>query len=210
MIPEKLTEKHFEEATIYIDLNGTPADRASVHYDVIINGKIYPPKYLISIANKIATGKEYPANAFNAVEAKNYFLRRGYNLIDRRLEAINFIENESDFPEGSPLFKMHKQLERDKNISNRAKIKRFLEKGSLECEICGIDFHKIYGDLGRGYIEAHHKIPVSELKGDKKTKISDFALVCSNCHRMLHRKKTSIPTQTLKNIIEETRKLNKK
>jgi len=43
--------------------------------------------------------------------------------------------------------------------------------------------------LGRGFIQAHHTIPVSELRKESKTKVRDIALVCSNCHRMLHRRR---------------------
>ena len=49
------------------------------------------------------------------------------------------------------------------------------------------DFQIVYGDLGKGFIEAHHRTPLSELKGEKTTKLDDLALVCSNCHRMLHK-----------------------
>ena len=43
------------------------------------------------------------------------------------------------------------------------------------------------GDLGKGYIEAHHTRPVAKLVTGERTKVSDLALVCANCHRMLHR-----------------------
>lgn len=97
-------------------------------------------------------------------------------------------DDESAFPEGAEKYRLHKARERDPGIILRAKAKRYKEMGKLECEICGTDFHLIYGDLGNGFIEAHHKIPVSQLDGAKSTKIDDLALVCSNCHRMLHRK----------------------
>ena len=81
-----------------------PRDRHSVHYDLVIDGKRYPPKYVISVATRIATGLEYPAADFNAVEAKNYFSSRDYQVIDRRKEAEESIADEDDesaFPEGA-------------------------------------------------------------------------------------------------------------
>nr|WP_235675276.1 MULTISPECIES: hypothetical protein [Bacillus cereus group] len=38
-------------------------------------------------------------------------------------------------------------------------------------------------------MEEHHVSPVSELKEDATTKIEDIAMVCSNWHKMLHRKR---------------------
>jgi NAD(P)-dependent dehydrogenase (short-subunit alcohol dehydrogenase family) len=46
------------------------------------------------------------------------------------------------------------------------------------------------GELGKGYIEAHHKIPLSKLPRDGFVRLSaqdEFAVVCSNCHSMIHR-----------------------
>lgn len=113
------------------------------------------------------------------------------NLKPKKIKTVKSLiildeDDESTFPEGKEKYKMHKVRERDPGISRRAKEKRKSE-GSLSCEVCDFDFEKVYGELGDGYIEAHHTIPISLLKGSVKTKISDIALVCANCHRMLHR-----------------------
>ena len=59
------------------------------------------------------------------------------------------------------------------------------------CELCRLDMVEIYGEVGKGYIEAHHLKPISELHGqivsvDLK---KDFIVLCANCHRMIHRAK---------------------
>lgn len=53
----------------------------------------------------------------------------------------------------------------------------------LFCEVCNFSFLNSYG---QSFIECHHKDPI--LNGVRKTYMKDLALVCSNCHRMLHRK----------------------
>ena len=58
----------------------------------------------------------------------------------------------------------------------------------LNCNICGFSFLDIYGEVGQGFIEAHHINPLNEREGQQVTKKEDIALICSNCHRMLHRK----------------------
>jgi 5-methylcytosine-specific restriction enzyme A len=61
------------------------------------------------------------------------------------------------------------------------------------CQGCGFDFEKTYGEIGRGYIEVHHIKPLSEGKGvTKPDAATDLICVCSNCHRMIHRRKDSV------------------
>jgi predicted HNH restriction endonuclease len=55
--------------------------------------------------------------------------------------------------------------------------------------VCAFDFAATYGPLGEGYIECHHTMPLSELASAKRTRVQDVALVCSNCHRMIHRRR---------------------
>jgi 5-methylcytosine-specific restriction enzyme A len=38
-----------------------------------------------------------------------------------------------------------------------------------------------YGQLGEDFIECHHRLPLSTT-GERRTRLSDLALVCSNCH----------------------------
>lgn len=54
------------------------------------------------------------------------------------------------------------------------------------CEACGLNFNDKYGELGKGYIEAHHRVPVSSIVEGVKTKITDLAALCANCHRVIH------------------------
>ncbi len=105
---------------------------------------------------------------------------------DYMAETIAF-DDEDEFPEGKTLTRLHKRKERNSKAV-RAKKKKVLQNtGKLECEVCGFDFVKIYGDLGYGFAECHHTVPVSQLTEGHKTKLEDLAIVCANCHRMLHR-----------------------
>ncbi|MBQ7593950.1 MAG: HNH endonuclease [Synergistaceae bacterium] len=77
------------------------------------------------------------------------------------------------------------------------------KKKHLQCEVCGFDFEKTYGKLGAGFIEVHHKKPVSE--GEHVTDLeNDLVMLCSNCHRMIHRGKDHMITvEELKGIIQD-------
>ncbi len=81
-------------------------------------------------------------------------------------------------------FRLHKRLERSVKLSKLVKVR----KGCV-CEVCNLDFEKIYGEIGKGYIEAHHLRPLSTLKGQKVSMDPevDFAVLCANCHRMIHK-----------------------
>jgi len=113
-------------------------------------------------------------------------------------QEIVIEDDESAFPEGKEKFKRHRYLERDSKIVRHAKAQRLATTGKLECDVCRLDFARRYGERGRGFIEAHHKIPVSQLGGKKETKAEDLALVCSNCHRMLHRGEPLLTTDQLR------------
>jgi 5-methylcytosine-specific restriction enzyme A len=73
----------------------------------------------------------------------------------------------------------------------REKIKAFkIERGRLYCEVpfCGFDFEKSYGELGRDYAQVHHRLPLKKApKEGRETKLSELAVVCANCHAMIHR-----------------------
>jgi predicted HNH restriction endonuclease len=88
--------------------------------------------------------------------------------------------------EGRRLIAKHHRIERNRTIVNAVKQKRYEEDPLLRCEVCGFSFIQKYGEIGRNFIEAHHKVPLSELQTTTTTRMTDFVLVCSNCHRMLH------------------------
>ena len=98
-------------------------------------------------------------------------------------------EEEKEYSEGRVAYRKHKTRERNPKVIKDAK-KRFMRNnnGRLYCESCGFDFFEVYGDRGEDFIEGHHTKLVSELTDVDKTKVEDIAMLCSNCHRMVHRK----------------------
>ncbi len=109
-------------------------------------------------------------------------------------------EDEDEFPEGKVLYRQHRTRERNRNLVEQAK-NQAAEQGQLRCVVCSFDFNKVYGDLGKGYIECHHTVPISEYADRKTTKTSELALVCSNCHAMLHRRRPWLSIMDLNAVI---------
>lgn len=103
--------------------------------------------------------------------------------------------------EGAVIYKLHKHRERNSKIIKRKKEREFLRLGKLPCEACTFDFYQKYGDLGYKYIECHHRTPLSEFSSTTSTTLNDLALVCSNCHRMLHRKVDTLSVEGLRTIL---------
>lgn len=92
-------------------------------------------------------------------------------------------EGEEGSVEGRVLYRVHKTRERRKSEEKKRAV--LGATGRLECEACGFDFLATYGERGRGFAECHHKLPLSD--GTRTTYLRDLAIVCANCHRMLHR-----------------------
>jgi len=59
------------------------------------------------------------------------------------------------------------------------------------CSVCKFNFEKAYGEWGKDFIEVHHIEPLASGAG-KSRKINpktDLLVLCSNCHRMVHRRR---------------------
>ena len=73
------------------------------------------------------------------------------------------------------------------------------------CMACGFDFGELYGKAGEGFIEVHHVVPLYEKDAEVAVNPeTDLVCLCSNCHRMVHRKKNGVYTvEELKKIISD-------
>ncbi|MGW5680335.1 HNH endonuclease [Nonomuraea sp. NPDC003754] len=121
------------------------------------------------------------------------------------LTAFPLLSGEPDedysAPEGRLLLRRHLTRERSPKLRRR-KIESVLKNGGqLACEACGFDFQKQYGERGSGYIECHHVIPLHQA-GEGHTKLVDLALICANCHRMIHRRAPWPTPAQLRELIE--------
>jgi 5-methylcytosine-specific restriction protein A len=99
----------------------------------------------------------------------------------------NEYELTEEAPEGRLLTRLHVRRERNRKLVESKRRLILKQTGKLACEVCGFDFAAMYGDHGKGFIECHHSRPLHTLQPGHKTKLSDLILVCSNCHRMIHR-----------------------
>jgi 5-methylcytosine-specific restriction enzyme A len=112
------------------------------------------------------------------------------------------MDEEEEFAEGRLLTQLHKRRERNPKVVHKKKKKVLDTTGSLSCEVCNFDFHVAYGILGFGFADCHHRKPLSELIESKATSMGDLAIVCANCHRMLHRARPWKTIDELKELLK--------
>jgi 5-methylcytosine-specific restriction protein A len=79
----------------------------------------------------------------------------------------------------------HRKIERNRTAAKQAK-----KFHGTRCQACDLDFEERYGKIGKGFIEAHHLRPIATLEEGVPVPYdvaADFAVLCANCHRMIHR-----------------------
>jgi hypothetical protein len=92
---------------------------------------------------------------------------------------------------------------------NRSLVRRAKEYYGYTCQACSFNFADKYGELGAGYIECHHLNPLSERSEEEwtegiRTRLDEVTVLCSNCHRMIHRQKPTLSLVQLKSMIAST------
>jgi 5-methylcytosine-specific restriction protein A len=107
-------------------------------------------------------------------------IRSGIAFIERTDEELNDAE---EFSEGRVVSEAHSRRERDPRLRQRLMEQR-RKDGALECEICGC--LPPASEFGEVIFEVHHLLPLAAA-GERKTKLTDMALLCANCHRLIHR-----------------------
>lgn len=92
MIPNSITAAHIRAAINYIRKNGIPGKRESTGYDLLDDGRLYPPKYVISLAALNAMGEKLnPATFSGGQETNTYLENLGF-----KIRAKNQDWNESE------------------------------------------------------------------------------------------------------------------
>lgn len=101
------------------------------------------------------------------------------------------------YEEGSTVTVKINRYERSK-----AGRKACLEHYGAECQVCGLRFEERYGEIGEGFIEVHHEVPLSETEGDVEVDpIEDLKPVCPNCHAMLHQESPPLRIEELRTLL---------
>lgn len=92
----------------------------------------------------------------------------------------------------------HKLLTRKRNRTAR---NQCLKNSRGICYVCGFNFSKTYGEIGKGFLEVHHKNPVHTHTCEYTITDHDLCALCPNCHSMIHRTKQAMDVEELRKIV---------
>jgi 5-methylcytosine-specific restriction endonuclease McrA len=129
------------------------------------------------------------------------------------LRALGIEQATASSPEGStePHFEYEESRRRSSEryffARNPQLTEAVKQHYGYRCQACHFDFAAKYGDLGNGYIEAHHLNPLSERPelewtDELKTRVADVTVLCANCHRMIHRRRPALSLKELRFVIK--------
>jgi 5-methylcytosine-specific restriction protein A len=128
--------------------------------------------------------RDRPAEMHARAVALRELIERGD--VAARVPDVDADDDGGGAEEGGLLERRHLARERDPKLRHR-KLDAVRRAGQpIACEVCRFDFSTVYGERGRDYIEVHHRVPL-HVSGRTQTALADLALLCSNCHRMIHR-----------------------
>lgn len=119
--------------------------------------------------------------------------------------ALPDIDLPSVGTEGNPRLVSHFRRERDRAIVETKKAATLNATGRLCCEVCGFDFAATYGAYGEGFCEVHHLVPLSAASDSVTTTLDDLAILCSNCHRIIHRSDPMLSVSQLYEVVRNAR-----
>lgn len=87
MIPKNITREYILKAIEEIDRNGIPKGRESKRFLLAYGGRFYPPKYVVSLANRYVNGKELDHSEFSGGREVNSFLKRlGFEILQKGIK----------------------------------------------------------------------------------------------------------------------------
>lgn len=150
--------------------------------------------FKMSNLQSVATGRGFPNASTTDRAVWAYFETHPSRLKEIANQILKFVDGvsldtseaeEDEFPEGAVLTKAHRRIERNRRLRTTL-IRDRKKKNLLRCDACLIVNPTSEARLGDAIFDAHHLVPLSEI-GTSRTKISDLALLCANCHRIIHR-----------------------
>lgn len=85
--------------------------------------------------------------------------------------------------------------------------KKCIEYYGLSCYVCGFNFEKTYGQVGKNFIHVHHLRQVSTVgKTYEVDPIKDLRPICPNCHSIIHKRKIAYSIEEMIEILKKTTK----
>ncbi|MDF1611997.1 HNH endonuclease, partial [Stygiobacter electus] len=108
-------------------------------------------------------------------------------------------EIQKTYTEGTP-----NQVTMTKYERNPFARKKCIEHYGLSCVVCGFNFEKTYGQIGKGFIHVHHLRQVANVGTIYKVDpIRDLRPVCPNCHSIIHKRKIALSIDEITDLFKQ-------
>lgn len=139
----------------------------------------------MSLENLLLNGlKAAPQGPVKPNENLMKYIESNFNDLNQNDIYPEMVNEDSHAYEGIKKQVFVNKYERSSIARNKC-----IEFHGTACKICNLDFSKLYGDIGKGFIHVHHIIPIHKIGKQYKVNYKeDLIPVCPNCHAMLHRK----------------------
>ena len=115
------------------------------------------------------------------------------------LEVLDEIE----ISEGQRVTRTSEYLVRSGQLRTAA-IEHYSEGDSIRCTACSFEFALAYPDIGVGYIQIHHLVPISYLKGQTLSlsdALENVRPLCANCHAIVHKRRPPLSMAELLDVV---------
>ena len=131
---------------------------------------------------------------------KSLVTEKLYDIVSEDLMSISIEENNTKGLEGAKSTKLVNVYERKAGLRTQA-----IAIHGVSCIVCGFNFEEKYGPHGKSFIEVHHLKLLSEFEDESMVDPeTDMVVVCSNCHRMIHRKRNNpLTVEELRRMLRE-------
>ena len=127
------------------------------------------------------------------------------NNVPPSVPSLPDIDFAASVSEGGLRLVSHLRRERKRAVVEAKKAAVLSSTGRLSCEVCGFDFSVTYGSVGEGFCEVHHLSPLSASDESVTTTLADLAVLCSNCHRIIHRSDPMLSVAELSAVVRNGR-----
>ncbi len=202
-LPDGITREHLLAAIADFDRGVEHEFRDSTTYDVLHNGRRYPPKVIVGLAVRHLLGSALGPRDFRGGLGTKCFriLEAGKLMVAKKVAAGPFPEElaSEQYYEGAASTVQVNRFERD-----LAARKDCIDHYGARCQVCRFDFSQAYGAIGDGFIHVHHIVPLSEVRARYVVDpVKDLRPVCPNCHAMLHRRRPAFSIPELKRLLRK-------
>lgn len=153
-----------------------------------------------------AMGLAISSNDKKVIVTKRYFdflKKKIYQKdVQGNMSSLSSTKLENDYRTTEGLMKENLYFRRQRNRSLR---NQCAKRDNYTCQVCGLNFMRVYGDRGDGFIEIHHLKPMSSYEGEHEIKLDELIALCSNCHSMVHYGGELLDIEELKRRYQENK-----